>query len=1111
MKAMTHMENKPVFTTLLRRIGVVTLLLSVMCHASAGIAAESARTNVILIMTDDQGYGDLACHGNPVVRTPHLDRLATQGVSFTNFHVDTYCTPTRSALMTGRYSHRVGGWGTVAGRNMLRDGEVTMADVFRHNGYRTGIFGKWHLGTNYPYRPIDRGFDEWLGKGDGGTGCTTDHWGNDRVNDVFIHNGNKVALSGFETDVFFEAAMKFIRTNKEHPFFIYLTPYAVHSPESIPDPKWLIPYTGKVSPAVADFYATISNIDQNVGRLREFLRTEGLEENTILVFLTDNGSAQNPFSAGMRGKKGSQYEGGHRVPCFFYWPAGGLRPQRVDRLTAHLDLLPTFVDLCSLEMPKPVRFDGVSLRPLLTDSQTAWSDRALIVGSVYNGVPLPRPKWDKTSVMRGTWRLVDSKELYDLSSDPGQERNIAAAQPEVVARLMADYEAYWNDVTPQVRDWVETLGRPILGAAAQPELYLCAEDWVCDSLGSCPWNQASVATGATSFGTWRIRVQTPGAYCVDVRRWPREVEAPMAGVPAVVMGEPDAWLRSKPVANLLYGGQPKAMPVACVSLTIAGKTQKCSITPEDRSAVFQVELPAGETTVEARLLDVSGTELAGAYYAYIRPASLSSRAGSVEGPANLPRKYEYTWDSLKGHPVPQWFDDAKFGIFIHWGPQSLWNGPWASYQNPAKSYPSLRKQFGAAPPEFGYKDVVPMFKAEKWDPEAWADLFQKAGARYVILTGEHHDGYMLGDSDLTGWCAAKIGPRRDIIADLGQAVRARGMKYAPSYHRERHAGMFSQKKFLEKSPPCKDIAEEIRLNPEAEDLYGPFEYSDAFIADYVGRWKELERKYQPDFMWIDDIPFFYNDPTSPQVVRYRDACLRMICDYLNTAQQWGKEVYLNNKGRQPNWPDGVGCYEKDRLNVDEVAKVKWQCPMTMGHTWFYNPAEDATDSYKTPTELIHLLCDITSKNGSLLLNVGPRPDGTIPEGMQERLLAIGKWLAANGEAIYGTRPWKVFGEGNGEANKPARPYTVPIRPTEIRYTQKGDALYAISLAKPAKPLLLRAARDWNVGAVTLLGSMEGVVWTMTDTGLRLEPPTTAAGEHAWVFKIESSRNNAGAE
>lgn len=589
-----------------------------------GYSNQQRRTpNVILIMTDDQGYGDLACNGNPIVHTPNLDCLASESISFTNFHVDANSAPARSALMTGRYSHRVGGWGTIAGRNMLRDGEVTMADVFHYNGYSTGLFGKWHLGTNYPYRPIDRGFDEWLGKGDGGTGSATDYWGNDRVNDVFIHNGEHITLPGYETDVFFNAAEDFISKNKHHPFFVYLAPYAVHGPESVPDLKWLTPYADKVSPAVADFYATITNIDKNVGELREFLRREGLENNTILVFMTDNGSAQNPFPAGMRGKKGSAYDGGHRVPCFFHWPAGGSKPRKVDRLTAHLDLLPTFIDLCSFKMPKPVRFDGISLRPLLSDPQKAFPDRTLVLGTLFNRVPLPRPKWNMTAVMHDSWRLVDGKELYDISTDPGQEKDLAVAQPELISQLRAAYEVYWKDITADTQGWLETLGQPILGTEVQRELYLCSEDWVSDM---CPWNQNAVAIGTKNFGFWRIRVQNPGVYRVEVRRWPREADATIAGVPVLVKNTPDAWLRGSPITNLLYGagskqdGAMKALPVAQISLIIDGKTQHSIVRQDDKEIVFQIELPVGETKVEARLIDTLGNDLAGAYFVYIRPA-----------------------------------------------------------------------------------------------------------------------------------------------------------------------------------------------------------------------------------------------------------------------------------------------------------------------------------------------------------------------------------------------------------------------------------------------------------------------------------------------------------
>ncbi len=465
-----------------------------------------------------------------------------------------------------------------------------------------------------------------------------------------------------------------------------------------------------------------------------------------------------------------------------------------------------------------------------------------------------------------------------------------------------------------------------------------------------------------------------------------------------------------------------------------------------------------------------------------------------------PRKYEYNWASLKSHPIPKWFDDAKFGIFIHWGPYSVLgyrkggrgyaeHTPKEIYRNPEHYYKYLKETFGAHPPQFGYKDVIPLFKAEKWEPDKWAELFHKAGARYVVLTAEHHDGYALWDSDLTQWCATKIGPKRDLVGELAKAVRNRGMKYAPSYHRERHTGFFALEIYAIKSPPHPDIAEEIARMPKAAELYGPFEYSDAFIEDYVARWKEIEKKYKPDFMWIDDVPIFYKVKPHPQTKKFRNAFMYMIADYFNAAEQWGKEVYLNNKGKNLNWPEGPGCLEKDNLKLETIGP-KWENPATLGTSYGYMKSEELRDAYKTPTELIHLLCDVVSKNGNLLLNIGPRADGTIPDGMKQRLLAIGNWLQLNGEAIYGTRPWVTFKQDT----------------PDMRFTIKGNVLYAIALAKPTKPFVIQSTKDWKIGTATtvkLLGSDTSTEWKDTDNGIRITPPQTWPGKYAWVFKIKN--------
>ena len=597
----------------------ILFAMTIMMNLLPPVRAASERPNVVIILADDQGYGDLSLTGNPVLKTPNMDKLAREGVQLRNFHTDSYCTPTRSALMTGRYAHRVGGWGTVNGRNMLRDDEVTMADVFHHNGYVTGQFGKWHLGTSYPYRPIDRGFDEWLGKGDGGVGCATDYWGNDRVNDHYIHNGawEKETRPGYECDVFFDAAMQFIRNNKSRPFFTYLAPYNPHSPCSIPDVQWLNPFRGRNVPG--DFFATITCLDENLGRIRKFLQDEGLAGNTLLIYLSDNGSAEGSqvFNAGMRGKKGSPYDGGHREPCFLYWPAGGLgKPKIVDRLVAHLDLLPTFVDVCGLQLPKTVTFDGMSLKPLLMNPNADWPDRTIVLGTPHQqpGAKATPPVYGKNcSVMTQRWRLVEDKELYDMTVDPGQNKNCSASNPQVVANLRAAYKKYWQDVSQHDEGWH---GRPIIGSPQQTVTDLCAEDWL-TTKGVCPWNQGSVAQGKSDFGCWPVRFASGGTYRVEVSRWPRELNAPMAGVPnnkKIV----DAWLDDKPVVGTLYRSAPKSLPVAMVRLRMGDRVQEAKVSADESVKSFEAEIVAGPSEIEATLLDQAGQPLCSACYVSVQ-------------------------------------------------------------------------------------------------------------------------------------------------------------------------------------------------------------------------------------------------------------------------------------------------------------------------------------------------------------------------------------------------------------------------------------------------------------------------------------------------------------
>ena len=327
-------------------------------HACGG--AARGKPNVVLVITDDQGYGDLACHGNPVIETPHLDQLHSESTRFTNFHVDPLCAPTRAGLLTGRYAYRTGVTAAFGGRSILRRGEVTMADIFRNNGYRTGQFGKWHLGDNYPYRPNERGFDESVTCWSGGVTQAADYWGNDYFDDTYYRNNQPEKFSGYCTDVYFNEAIRFVEENRQQPFFLYLPTNAPHAPYFV-DRKYSKPYLDRgVAPQMAAFYGMITNLDENVGRLRAKLSELELEENTIFIFMTDNGTAAGVltpkeqsdwkgFNAGMRERKGSQYDGGHRVPFFIRWPAGGIDgPKDVGRLAAHIDVLPTLIQLVGL-------------------------------------------------------------------------------------------------------------------------------------------------------------------------------------------------------------------------------------------------------------------------------------------------------------------------------------------------------------------------------------------------------------------------------------------------------------------------------------------------------------------------------------------------------------------------------------------------------------------------------------------------------------------------------------------------------------------------------------------------------------------------------------------
>lgn len=564
------------------------------------------KPNVVIVITDDQGYGDLSCHGNPTIKTPEIDELFADSVRLKDYHVAPTCSPTRCAFLTGHWTNRTGVWHTIMGRSMLRENEVTMGQVFQDNGYATGMFGKWHLGDNYPYRPEDRGFSEVMRHGGGGVGQTPDYWDNAYFDGSYWHNGTPEAVNGFCTDVFFDYATKFIKAQKEadKPFLAYIATNAPHGPMHSPE-EFSEPYLDEGT-NLANFYGMIANIDQNVGKLRDFLQSEGLSDNTIFIFTTDNGtsSGDKVFNAGMRGKKGSEYDGGHRVPLFMHWPEGKMTGGRdVEPITAYVDVLPTLIDLCEIDPPAGVKFDGTSIAPLLSGSTPSdWPDRILVTDSQRVKDPI---KWRKSAVMTSRWRLNNGKELYDIKADPGQKTDVAEKNPEVVDRLTNFYNDWWAELEPTFSNATAIY----LGHPAENPARLTSHDWI--TTGSTPWNQSHIrraVTGKNQTGFWNVKVVEPGEYQVRLRRWPEEadleISAPLA---------PGAEV---PGARAFRTTDGVAIDPTTATIQIGDVKASKPIPAGAKEVVFDLQLRAGKTRMSA-LFESEDGKFHGAYYAYV--------------------------------------------------------------------------------------------------------------------------------------------------------------------------------------------------------------------------------------------------------------------------------------------------------------------------------------------------------------------------------------------------------------------------------------------------------------------------------------------------------------
>ena len=560
-----------------------------------GSRPAPAMPNVILLMTDDQGYGDLGCHGNAILRTPNIDRFYGDAVRLTNFHVSPTCSPTRGALLTGRDTNRVGTWHTIMGRSLLYRDEVTLADLAWGAGYRTAMFGKWHLGENYPFRPQDRGFHESLTFGGGAIGNAQDYWGNDLFDDTYIRNGVPEKVSGYCTDVWFREALRFIAANRGQPFFLYLPTNAPHRPFAVPE-RFSQHYEqlGIDSP-LAEFYGMVENIDENFGLLLRRLDELDLADDTIVIFMTDNGSAMGgrAFNAGMRGAKGSEYEGGHRVPFFIRWAGGGISGGRdIDQLAAHVDVLPTLAELAGVKLPRELELDGSSLVPLLREGAGAWSDRILVTDSQRVDQPV---KWRKSAIMQDRWRLINGEELYDLRTDPSQASDVSQEHPGTVAELRRAYEQWWAGLGPSLT----RTARIVLGSERQNPTWLSTHD----IHGEVVWLQSQVEEGKHGDGYWAVDVDQAGMYEVRLRRWPVEVDRPIREE------RPSSGIDDAPPPGSIFA------EVSGARLRLGPHDIARPVPADAREVAFRVRLAAGPAKLQAHFLSAEGNGTAHtAYY-----------------------------------------------------------------------------------------------------------------------------------------------------------------------------------------------------------------------------------------------------------------------------------------------------------------------------------------------------------------------------------------------------------------------------------------------------------------------------------------------------------------
>jgi arylsulfatase A-like enzyme len=526
------------------RVFVLSLLLAVSARADP-------KPGIVFITVDGMGWGDLSSSGNVQVPTPRIDALLNQSAVFRQFHVSPLDAPSRAALLTGMHPIRAGVWGSHSGRHRLGSGLLTVARLLRSAGWETGLFGTWALGDAPPARPEDHGYAEVLTHPGGTPGGVADFYSNDGTDDFWLSNGAIMALAGSHLEACFGAAMRFIEKHRDRPYFCHLSPSL---PAGMAEAAVL---TFRVRPEVQNprRAAWLAELDRAVGRLVDHLDRLNLTATTLLI-LTSTTGAHRPghggelqtFNAGRRGFRGSPYEGGHCVPLSIRWPEGGVLAGNVQTPAAHFDILPTIAAFAAVPLPTEVKSDGISLAPFITESPPPNPPAGRVLIADAQEIPVPI-QWRQNCIMDGPWRLINGRELYDLRTDPGQRKNIAAGNREAVERLRAAGDAWWRDLSPERLEPV----RILVGGPQDPVL-LTPHDWL--ARGTAPLTRDDVIRGVPAAAPWLLHVVTDSAYDILLRRWPLTVDRALSDSFFVVekarirMGTHD---ESRPVAPTATG------------------------------------------------------------------------------------------------------------------------------------------------------------------------------------------------------------------------------------------------------------------------------------------------------------------------------------------------------------------------------------------------------------------------------------------------------------------------------------------------------------------------------------------------------------------------------